>query len=152
MLLRSNGIASRIRLRQFVRLLHNLSSHLPPLQQHLAFQFDTPHLTSLRLHAERGCRAPLASAPGASYSVDEIRRRLRKIVVHHVSHPVDVYAPSSNVSRHQNPVPAIAKPRQGLIPLILCPVAVHRYRWQSQPGEPLRQSIGRVLRSREYQK
>ena len=124
---RSRAIGMCVRFGQLGRFLHNVRRYRPPLKQNLAFLLDTADRASLRLHTEGGCGSSLASAPRAAYTMDEIRRRLRKVIVHNMGHAVDVDAPSCNVSRDQNSVPAVAKSRQSLIPLVLCAVTVHRY-------------------------
>jgi hypothetical protein len=78
--------------------------------------------------------------------------RMKSVGACGMGHAVDVDATSCDISRDQDPVSTVPKSGQRLIPLVLHPVAVHRYGCQTQPREPLRESIGPVLHSRERQK
>src|ERR1700728_2017308 len=118
-LYRDSALGPRSRSLQFIRFANNLRSHLAAFQQHLAFELDTSNFTSLRLEAKRRCRASLSCPARPSHAVYEVVGRLGKIVVHHVSHAVDVNPARRNIGRYQYPVTSLAKSRQRLIALVL---------------------------------
>lgn len=96
-----------------------------PNQAYATLALDALNFGSLRAQAETGSAALLSRAASPSYTVYEIRRRLRQIEIDHVRHTVDMDATSGHIRRHQHAIPTIPKAVQSLIALILSTIAMN---------------------------
>ena len=67
----------------------------------------------------------MSRSTGASYAMDEVLRRLRQIIVNHMSDTIDVDAASGNIGGDQYAIPSVTEAGERLVALILGTVAMH---------------------------
>src|SRR5262249_42924395 len=88
---------------------------------------------------------------GTAHAMNEIFRRLRKVVVHDVRDAIDVDAASRNIGGDEHAIVSLLKSAERLVTLILAAIAVNGGRLNTVIGKPASQTVGAVPRPGEYQ-
>src|SRR5215813_2802286 len=97
---------------------------------------DLRYRAALGPGAESGGDSACAGAAGTAHAMNEIFRRLRKVVVHDVRDAIDVDAASRNIGGDEHAIVSLLKSAERLVTLILAAIAVNGGRLNTVIGKP----------------
>jgi hypothetical protein len=115
-------------------IVGNLNSFLIADRMDGKRSLDVRHGAAFGARPESRGRSASAGAAGASYSVDEVFRNLRKIVIYDVRDSIDVDAAGSYIGCDQYALVALLESAESLIALVLAAVSVNGGRLDTRPA------------------